>query len=236
MLRIILTRVLTLAALGAAALPSLADEPTPVEKPNLAIGLINMGYLFERHPGLVAAKMELKADVERADTQVKERQEALKSQTNQLQITPKGDPNYARLETDIARKSSDLKLDIAIQRKEFMLREARMYHAAYEEVQQEVSDHAKARGLVIVLRFNSEPVDVSNPESVLMKVNSPIVFHDPNADITQAVLDRILAKHKAKEAAKPAGSEKQAPADDKPPESPKVDPPTPPVHPATLGD
>ena len=181
--------------LGSQALgqPAPAARPAAQARPT-SIGLINMAYIFEHHPRLKEMKGELKADVERADAAVKAEQENIKKLAEKFEQFRRS-PEGKTIEEDVARRSSELKLKIAMQRKEFMLREARMYHQTYVEIGEVVKYHCEQNGIDVVLRFNAEPVDVENPESVLMKVNNQIVHYAPNLDVTGAVLSTIYRQY-----------------------------------------
>lgn len=158
------------------------------------IALINVAYLFDNHPRLKQMRDEMKADVERADAAVKAEQENIKRLAEKLDQY-RGTPEFKAIEEEVAKRSNDLKLQIALQRKEFMLREARMYHQTYQEIADEVKYYCEQNGIDVVLRFNADKVDLENPESVLIHVNKPVVYYATERDITGIVLTTIYRRY-----------------------------------------
>ena len=69
-------------------------------------------------------------------------------------------------------------------------------HAAGPEamvgrIEEVVRAYAAENCLSLVLRFGRDPVDQSNPDSVLKHLNRPVVYYDGTCDITDAVIKRI---------------------------------------------
>lgn len=159
-----------------------------------SVALLNVAYLFDNHPRLKQMRDEMKADVERADAAVKAEQENIKRLAEKLEQY-RGTPEFKAIEEEVAKRSNDLKLQIALQRKEFMLREARMYHQTYQEIADEVKYYCEQNGIDVVLRFNADKVDLENPESVLIHVNKPVVYYATERDITGIVLTTIYRRY-----------------------------------------
>lgn len=189
-------------AFGQAVPAAVPVRPAVAPRPS-SIGLLNVGYLFENHPRLKQMREEMKADVERADQVVRAEQENIKKQAESLEQY-RGTPDAKAIEEQVARRSSELKLQVAMQRKEFMLREARMYHQTYQEIYQEVEYYCQQNGVDLVLRFNADKVDMENPESVLVHVNRPIVWQSPDRDITGFVLQSLQRRYPAAVGVNPA--------------------------------
>ena len=178
---------------GQAAPAAAPARPAAQARPT-SLGLINMSYIFDNHPRLKQMKDEMKRDVEQADATVKAEQENIKKLAEKYELYRRS-PDGKAIEEEVAKRTNELKFKIAMQRKEFTLREARMFHQTYLEVGNEVKYYCEQNGIDVVLRFSAEQADPENPESVLMKVNSPIVHYSPNLDITGAVLATIYSRY-----------------------------------------
>jgi hypothetical protein len=50
---------------------------------------------------------------------------------------------------------------------------------------------ATKNGIVLVLRFNGDPVDGNNRDEILRGINKAIVYNDPRMDITPYVLQDL---------------------------------------------
>ena len=71
-----------------------------------------------------------------------------------------------------------------------MEREAKIYYTVYQEVNDEVKYYSDRNGITMVLRFNGDPVDVNNRESVMREINKPIVYQN-GVDITPKILEAL---------------------------------------------
>jgi len=129
--------------------------------------------------------------MEAAEANVKKERDTLKSLVDSLEQYRAGTPDYKRLEEDITRRQADLATRVQLQKKDFLLREARVHYTVYQEILQEVDYFAASRGISMVLRFNSEPVDVERPDDVLRHINKPIVWVPQGCNITPYVLERL---------------------------------------------
>jgi hypothetical protein len=63
--------------------------------------------------------------------------------------------------------------------------------AAHREVLDAVSVVAQQRGMTLVMKFNGDPVEQGNPQSIMREVGKLIVYNSRETDITPAVLDEI---------------------------------------------
>jgi len=68
--------------------------------------------------------------------------------------------------------------------------EAKVYHTIYVGVCEKTAAYAKAKGFRVVLRYNSDPINPDDRNSVLAGVNNSIVFQD-QVDITAEIIRRV---------------------------------------------
>ena len=52
-----------------------------------------------------------------------------------------------------------------------------------------VNYHATQSGGLLVLNFNGDPIDGTNPQSVIQGLNSTVLYKHPGVDITPVILD-----------------------------------------------
>lgn len=169
---------------GAATQGGLQPGPT-----NIAV--IDIAAIYKAHSRFSQMMNEIKADMEAADGAVKKERDTLKGMVDSMEQFRSGTPDYKRLEEEIARRQADLATRVQLQKKEFLLREARVHYTVYQEVMQEVDYFAASHGISMVFRFNSEPIDVERPEDVLRHINRPIVWVPQGCNITPYVLERL---------------------------------------------
>ena len=86
---------------------------------------------------------------------------------------------------------SDLSVTVDLQRKKFLRDEARIYHATYKEIEQLVGSIATDRGYSVVIKNSNDQADPENPQTVVSKLNTTIVWAARGTDITPLVMERI---------------------------------------------
>jgi Skp family chaperone for outer membrane proteins len=158
-----------------------------------SVALIDINFLFERLPHFKQMMDQLKADVERAEAEVKREREELTKLVQRLE-SYRGTPTYKSMEEEIARRQSELGVRVSLQRKEFGQREARIFHNVYREIQDEVDRLAREAGFDCVIRFHGDAVDPERPDSILNYINRPVVWYGKDRDITMTVLMRIAQR------------------------------------------
>jgi Skp family chaperone for outer membrane proteins len=155
------------------------------------IALLDVSRVFKAHGRFKAAIDMMKGDVERVETWFKNEREGLRQSVEQLQGFRPGSPEYKQLEEQIAKRESDLKIDLQIRKKDLMQQEATIYFNVYKEIEQEAQSVAAARGFIMVLRFSGEQASVDRPDQVLSEINKPVIWFNQGLDITDEVIARI---------------------------------------------
>jgi len=173
------------------------------------IAVIDLKQVFEGHTRFQAMRDQLMRDVEGAEGTVKARQEELRGMVEQLRDFRPGTPEYKKMEADVANRQADLKVDISIQKKDFMEREAKIHYHVYQEVLQEIKHFAAQRGLTLVMRVNTDQVKNENPQQILQELNKPVVFFSKTIDITYPILTTLNQRAGGRAPAAAAGVPRQ---------------------------
>jgi Skp family chaperone for outer membrane proteins len=163
----------------------------PAGSASKSVVVIDMGKVFKEHVRFKQQMDVLKKDMEAfqafarsEDTKLRDRAEKLKS------TYQKGSPEYKREEEAITRQASELQLQGATKQKDLMEREAKVYYNVYNEVATAVATFADAQRISLVLRYNSDPINPDDRNSVLAGVNNMIVFQR-NLDITNIIIEEV---------------------------------------------
>jgi hypothetical protein len=69
-----------------------------------------------------------------------------------------------------------------------MDREAQVYSQVYTQIEKAVAQFARENGIAVVHRFDGDPVDNSDRNKILGNITKPIVYFDPQVDITPDIL------------------------------------------------
>jgi Skp family chaperone for outer membrane proteins len=155
-----------------------------------SIAVIDIGHLFKNYTLFSKAMEDIKADFEQFEKEARERQDQIRKMAENLKATPAGSPEYRNLEEQIAAATTQLRLDMGRKQKERVEEEAKIYFNAYRRVEWEVQKFADRFGIDLVVRFNSEQMDPSKPESVLQGINRFVVYHR-SLNITDQILKNL---------------------------------------------
>jgi len=157
----------------------------------VAVALLDVSRVFRDHVRFKQMREAMMADVQKAEADAKAEGEAIKGLMEQLRSMPPGSPEYKSMEEQIAVRQGNLDARVRLQRKEFVQREAKIYHYVYQEILQEVHYFAQTNRIAMVLRFSGDEIDPENPESVIRGINRLVVYHSPPFDITGTILQRL---------------------------------------------
>jgi Skp family chaperone for outer membrane proteins len=171
-------------AVGRPAMP-VAQRPSGTN-----VAVIDISLVFEKYPKFQAQMQALKGEVEAFEKKLRVEQEKMTKLRDDLQGYTPGSPQYKAKEEEMAKMGSSVQVDMALQRKEFLEKEARIYFDAYNEVYGVVAELADRHDIKLVLRFNSEEMKPEDRSSVLQGVNRAVVFQR-NLNITGLVVKEL---------------------------------------------
>jgi Skp family chaperone for outer membrane proteins len=186
---------------------TLAPASALAEDAGHHIAVVDVAFIFKNHPGIKAQIAQVENDLKSYDAQLQGKREELKQAAEQLKTYKVGSPDYAAQEERVASMDSKLRLDMNRKRKELADAEARIYFTNYQRIATGVKFLAQHYKINLVLRYNSEDMDLEKGDSVIRGVMKNIVYHDEALDMTKGVmqyLDQTL-----KTAAKPDDATKR---------------------------
>jgi len=186
---------------GLAAFTAPAQGPArPVAAPQVSaprIAMLDISYVFKNHTGFKARTAAMQAEVDQARDRLKQEEEAIRkdlAQLQDLQNTKPGSQECKQLEEMVTRRRADLEVQLRLMNKEFAVKEANIYQAIYQEIEQEVGYYAGQNGITAVMRFNGDPVEKDHPDEVLRNVNKQVIWFAQGLDITPVILERLNRK------------------------------------------
>jgi Skp family chaperone for outer membrane proteins len=194
-----------LVIVGAASLPA---QNRPAAPAGQGVAVIDVGAVFKGHKRFEQMMEKLKTDVQAADQSFKAETDKVNKSIKQLQEYKAGSPEYKKLEEQVTHQQADIGSRASLQKKAFMEREAKIYYAIYQEIQDEVKYYAEAKGVGMVVRHNSEPIDPNSRNSVMAGINKTVVFQQPGLDITNVILNELNRRGNAGGAGTPVANPK----------------------------
>ena len=187
---------------GQTAAVTARQPTTPVN----GLALLDMAFLYKNLNRIKAQREEMKADFQRVEAQHKRERENLQSLVEQLKGFKPGTPDYKNLEEEIVQRDANLAIQRKMTQREFGEREAKLWHAVYQEILQEVDYIARANNISVVLQFDGEPLKKDEPRDVLRNIQKPVIWYSNGLDITGQVLHRLNSR---------AGTPTHMPADNR---------------------
>jgi len=154
------------------------------------VALIDVGRVFKGHAGFGEKMLQLKKELTETEARIQLENEQIKVLQEQLKTLQAQSEEYLKLEDDITARTSSRQVQMAREKRRFMQKEGGIYAETYEEIQQAVGEYARAHGIRLVFRFNSEPINAADSNSVMKGVNRNLVFQD-GLDISDEILKRL---------------------------------------------
>ncbi len=154
------------------------------------VAVIDIGFILERYSRVKMEQDSFKRDMERVDAALKKENDDITKASEKLKGYKPGSPEFKKLEEELTQRSSDLKVKIQLQQKEFTEREARVLLKAYQEIQAAVKVFAERNGISLVLQYSGAPVDQNNPRSVQAEVMKMVIYQN-GLDISPIILDEL---------------------------------------------
>jgi Skp family chaperone for outer membrane proteins len=176
------------AAPGAVAPAAVAPAAGP------SIVLLDVTAVFKDHPSYKQEMEALKKDMQEADAKVKQDTDALKKLKDRLSEFRPGTQDYRALEEDVTRREIEITARVRAAQKDFLQRESKIHYNIFVEIWQEVNKYCMANNVTMVLRHNSDQVDVEKPEDIARLLQQPVVYHR-GVDITPIIKKRIADTH-----------------------------------------
>lgn len=173
------------------------SPPTaPVRSPSLVrnIAMVDIEYIFKNHLRFKQEMSVLRSEASAVEQWAQREQETIKSLAEQLKDHQPGTATYNQLDDALVKRQKDFEAEIIKKRKDFLLREAKLHYATYQEIVNEIQYLAAANGIAVVLRFNGHQVDANSPDDILRYINQLIVYQAPELDLTPLVLQRLNAR------------------------------------------
>ncbi len=160
-----------------------------------AIAVVDVAYILENHPTMKSEIERIEAEMKKADTEFAGKRDSIIKKLEELkQRYKEGTPDYEREEKAIAEMDTNFRLELIKKRKEFDEARARVIYQVYSGINEVLKWYCDQTATSVVLRASREQMDPKKPETVQLVMSQEVLFFQPNADITNWVLDAINQK------------------------------------------
>lgn len=148
---------------------------------------IDMGAVFESHPLFVSQLEALKQEIRQFEEDQNRQREALQAKFQTLRGQDASTEIYRQTEADIASQVANLDVQKRLRSKEYAQKEAKIYFDIYTDVSSKVTAYCQHHGITTVIHYNSRPMDLNNPATIMERIGSNVVYARPDWEITAAI-------------------------------------------------
>ena len=157
------------------------------------VAIVDVGAIFKQHTSFAAALEALKGQADGFKAEALKAQQSLAEGAKVLQTWRPDSDEFRAKQTELAQKAAALQVEQNSLMQKLMEKEAMLHFETYQQVNALISQYCDDRGIQLVLRYNNQEMDLAQPGSVMQRVNSSVIYHDPNNDITQAIVGQLGA-------------------------------------------
>ena len=155
------------------------------------VGIVDIGLIFKSHPEFSQELGALKQEAESFQQAAVQSQQQLVQKAEVLKQYKPGSAEFKNAETTLAQQSAAMEVEQRDKMRALMVKEAKLHFDTYTEVNEIIGQLCEAQGIQLVLRYNSQEMDMKNPTSVMQRVNGSVIYHNPGNDITELIVGRI---------------------------------------------
>ncbi|MCP4479737.1 MAG: OmpH family outer membrane protein [Planctomycetaceae bacterium] len=157
------------------------------------VAIVDIPLIFKSHVSFGDQLGALRTEAEKFKMDSMKAQQDLMEKARLLEqssLTP-GTAEFKREETALAQQAAKMEVDQKDTMRGLMRREAQLHYQTYQAIQEVIQQYCERNRIQLVLKFDRGQIDPAKPESVMQKVNQPVIFYVQQNDITDLVIARV---------------------------------------------
>ena len=170
-------------------------QTQPAAAAPVKIGLVDMARVFKEYNKFEDMRASLKDEMETALAEAKKIAADAEKVKEELKLLKPGSAEYIKRESDLAQLSSDFETKRKLANVQYQRKEAEIFQDIYVDSVGVIKLYAEHFKFSMVMRFNSAELDKTNPSSLANGLNKLVIYHLPQDDITDAVIDYLNRKY-----------------------------------------
>ncbi len=176
-----LMSLLVVALTGMFGTPVFAQGETGV------VAVLDVARVFNENLEFDSAMQRIRSEADGLKQTIQGEQEQIRTEAMRLQEMARGSAERNQLEATLEQRQTALGTKARQAEADLLTKEAQLYYATYQKLQQIVARVAQENNVALVLRFDSTPIDKDNRSEVIMGVNRAVVYHY-KLDLTNLVI------------------------------------------------
>lgn len=161
------------------------------------ICIVDLAKVFKNHPTFNQQLQQLQTDAEAFKRLVNQQKQQLITRREKMMNLDVKSAEFKSEESILAQIAAKLEVDANNGIKDLTQREADLHFATYQQVQRLIGAFCQQRGISIVMTYSNEEVDPNDPNSIMARVNSNVVYSRPDIDITMAIIQGLASNRTA---------------------------------------
>ena len=155
------------------------------------VALVDIGLVFKNHPTFSQELQSLKGEADGFKAETQQLQTKLMEKANVLKNYQPDSAEFRQAETELAQESAALEVQQRNKLRGLMEREAKLHYDTYLQIKRAVATYCEQRSIQLVVRHDSASMNPEQPNTIMQKVNSKIVFHRPGSEITKEIVAMV---------------------------------------------
>ncbi|MGD9125773.1 MAG: OmpH family outer membrane protein [Planctomycetia bacterium] len=155
------------------------------------VAVIDLTRVFKQHPEFVSFQKEHEGAMKNLKARMDQENQTIQNLYKQMKELKVGSMRYTQIDSEITNRKAKFQADMELQEKQWLLRQAGMYHRVYSQVQSAIQQVAAPRGILMVLQTTDIPSDPERPATVKLNLEKEVVWSNRSVDITNSVIAAI---------------------------------------------
>ena len=153
------------------------------------VAILDVAAVFKRNLEFNTQMQAIKVEAERLKAHLTDQQKVIQAKAQEISALPNGTDRFQQ-EAALEQQQTQLKTQARQAETGLLNREAEIYYVTYQKLQAVVKAVAESNGIVLVLRFDSSPVDGNNRPEVIKAVNRSVVYNR-QLDLTSIITEQM---------------------------------------------
>jgi outer membrane protein len=159
------------------------------------IGLLDIGYIFERYEKLKMREEDSKNEITDAQKKAESYVNRIREKQQEIKGFKEDSEDFIKREKEINKLMAEFDTFKKSTERDMVRKRAKMYHEAYMEVQDVVDRACEKYGYTLILRFTREDLNSTDPQKVMQGLQRSVIWSRPNDDLTEPVLNALNKKY-----------------------------------------
>jgi len=159
------------------------------------VGLIDMARVFKDYKKFKVLREDLKGEIAQSDLKIKQMTAQLQQLKAEAESFKPATPERVKREDAMVKLQAEFQAFRANAQRKFLRKESQIYKTVYLEATDVVKKYAEYYKYTLVIRFNGEELNTEDPKQLIQSLNRQVVYHRPEDDITDSVLEYLNRKY-----------------------------------------